>query len=235
MKEFIYWFWKSIVFVSWCLVDGWFWWTTISVNFLPYVFNLRLMYFLATILNNEDGWSDSIPNLCSKKWSGTLLKMCGPSCANTAHSIFRSRFFSVFIPVFFASGVPFEKYACSISTDFFIFDGDGSNVLVLDSTNFFSQEIYFLIQFFASVFETVEKLMVLHFLCSRWHWLPDVTVKQDSVKWTLQMRLFLFGYQFCLLLEPISVKDQACYVEIYEMMYFHLFSFCLCSHKLHKR
>ena len=63
----------------------------------------------------------------------------------------------------FASGVSFEKYACSILTDFFIFDGDGSNVLVLDSTNFFSQEIFFLIQFFASVLETVEKPMVLHF------------------------------------------------------------------------
>ena len=100
VKEFIYWFWKSIVFVSWCLVDGWFWWTTISVNFLPYVFNLRLMYFLATILNKEDGWSYFIPNLCSKKWPGTLLKMSGPSCAHTAHSIFMSRFFSVFLSMF---------------------------------------------------------------------------------------------------------------------------------------
>ena len=89
VKEFIYWFQKSIVFVSWCLVDGWFWWTTISVNFLAYIFNLRLMYFLATILNKEDGWWDSVPNLCSKKWPGTLWKMSGPGCANTAHSIFR--------------------------------------------------------------------------------------------------------------------------------------------------
>ena len=77
-SEGIYWFQKSIVFVNWCLVDGWFWWTTILVRFLPYVFNLRLIYFLATILNKEDGWSDSIPNLCSKEMAWNIIENVWP-------------------------------------------------------------------------------------------------------------------------------------------------------------
>ena len=62
----------------------------------------------------------------------------------------------------FASDVSFEIYACSVLTDFFIFDGDGSNELVLDSKNFLFTDFLF-DSVFASVLETVKKLMVLHF------------------------------------------------------------------------
>ena len=63
----------------------------------------------------------------------------------------------------FTSGVYFEIYACSVLTDFFIFDGDGSNVLVLDSTNFLFAGDFLFDSVLASILETVEKLMVLHF------------------------------------------------------------------------
>ena len=67
----------------------------------------------------------------------------------------------------FASGVSFEKYACSISTDFFIFDGDGSNVLVLDSTNFLFTGDFLFDSVFCKCFGNYGKTDGIAFLCSQ--------------------------------------------------------------------
>ena len=90
----LYWFLKSIVFVSVCLRDGLFAWTINSLNFLLYVVSLRCRYFEMTSFSKEDVWSLSSPSLWSKKWAGLVENTFVPICSKTILWIFKSVFFS---------------------------------------------------------------------------------------------------------------------------------------------
>ena len=90
----LYWFLKSIVFVSVCLGDGLFTWTINSLNFLLYVVSLRCRYFEMTSFSKDDVWSLSSPSLWSKKWAGLMKNTFMPLCSKTIPWIFKSVFFS---------------------------------------------------------------------------------------------------------------------------------------------